>query len=523
MKRLVIIFVSLAAFGQETRLERMLGDDAVMLVKIADAGKLFQKEKATGWFKLMDDPEYKEFTKSFKYSGEKEMETLMQLLQNPGEEFEKKFGMKLDDAANSIGEVAAGIANLEGKQPPFVISIQYREKRDFVDKLFAELFSGFEKKTQKIEGMTFTLYDGGPECVTTEVKDRIYVTFGAENAEMLAKLLSAPAKSPLAESAYYKNACDAIAAASADFLLYISFKPVLAKLQQEEQGKKILDLLPTGTPSYLAITFTATGQKAYLRSWFPLVEGAAPPKYGEEVFNMSVDDLKRDKNVLGVSFSFEDVGGLVAKMYEQDGVIAKFLGEFMKQAGMEMDFSKFPRKKAAEIIGKNLSASITTRDGMYTINVSDGGLPMGFFTANSISSVAVMAAVAMPAFMRAQAVARESMCANNLKMLGMYMEVWRREKGSPNFNLPDKSGKALWKFIHDAYPQEIPEKMLVCPVSGLPYRGPATSKWNDMKQADAIGMCESCGNVLHKDYSVMRYFMGMQEYEKAIEKTSDKE
>lgn len=532
MKRIVLLLVSLTALTQEPKLERILTDDAVLFVKIADAGKLFQKEKTTGWFKLMDDPEYKEFLKSFKYSGEKEMEKLMQLLQNPGEEFEKKFGMKLDDAANSIGEIAAGIANLEGKQPPFVVSIQYKEKRDFVDKLFVELFSGFEKKTQKINGMTFTIYDGRPECVTTEIKDRIYMTFGAENAEMLAKLLTAPPsdrqsapdrKTPLAESANYKSACDAVAAAASDFLLYVSFKPVLAKLQQEEEGKKILDLLPSGTPSYLAISFTATDQKAYLRSWFPLVEGAAPPKYGDELFNMSVDEVKRDRNVLGVSFTFEDMGAIVTKIYDENSFFMKMFSEFMKQAGMEMDFSKFPKKKVAEIIGKNVSASITTRDGMYSINVSDGGLPMAFFTTGSISSIAVIAALSMPAIARAQMGAKETMCANNLKQLGLFLEVWRREKGAPQFNLPDKSGRALWNFLRSEYKNEFPEILLVCPVSGLPYRGPADAKWNAKKQQDAIGMCASCGNVLLKSYAVVRYSPGMPEYEKALEKTSDKE
>lgn len=77
------------------------------------------------------------------------------------------------------------------------------------------------------------------------------------------------------------------------------------------------------------------------------------------------------------------------------------------------------------------------------------------------------AGLALPAFVYSVFCGRETMCMYNLRSLGNFLEVYRREKGGFQKEMPFTQGKELWLFVHDSMdPQNFPNHILKCPVYG---------------------------------------------------------
>lgn len=74
--------------------------------------------------------------------------------------------------------------------------------------------------------------------------------------------------------------------------------------------------------------------------------------------------------------------------------------------------------------------------------------------------------------------ARETRCTSNLKQIGMMAEIYRRDFGGPNYEVPSEAGvRWHWKLIRTVSENQ-DTSLWQCPTEGRPdtvpdYRGPA--------------------------------------------------
>ncbi len=134
--------------------------------------------------------------------------------------------------------------------------------------------------------------------------------------------------------------------------------------------------------------------------------------------------------------------------------------------------------------------------------------------------IGILAAILMPAIVRAKERAQATSCANNLSQLWRMQVVYSAQFGGRMKEMPDKTGEAFWMALSRTSPPLIDETSLdiyLCPLRGdsspgrCDYRGPA-KRVSEAGEADPVGADKDGnhrrtggGNVLLKDGSVTEH------------------
>jgi prepilin-type N-terminal cleavage/methylation domain-containing protein len=91
--------------------------------------------------------------------------------------------------------------------------------------------------------------------------------------------------------------------------------------------------------------------------------------------------------------------------------------------------------------------------------------------------IAILAALLLPALTEAIRAAKETQCTSNLKQIGTLAEIYRKNFGGPNYEVPDALGVAWHQRIIDKVSENNDTAVFQCPLEGSSatapdFRGP---------------------------------------------------
>jgi prepilin-type N-terminal cleavage/methylation domain-containing protein len=137
--------------------------------------------------------------------------------------------------------------------------------------------------------------------------------------------------------------------------------------------------------------------------------------------------------------------------------------------------------------------------------------------------IAILAALLLPALTAAMRSAKETQCVSNLRQIGTLAEIYRKNFGGANNELPNGRGAQFHMKLIQTVAENGDPAIFECPLEGLPgypdYRGPSKNlnaassyKSSDAIAGDKIGnhgdVNESGVSALTKGYQVLKVLPG---------------
>lgn len=134
--------------------------------------------------------------------------------------------------------------------------------------------------------------------------------------------------------------------------------------------------------------------------------------------------------------------------------------------------------------------------------------------------IAILAALLLPAVTKAIEAAKETQCLNNLAQIGRLAELYRKNYGGTNYNIPEDTGQNWHAKMRSTVVENNDNALFECPLEGssgdgvIDYRGPAQNPNSaanyEMKEPIAgdrlnnHGTSERAVNALTKGYQVIK-------------------
>ncbi|MDQ7780916.1 MAG: type II secretion system protein GspG, partial [Planctomycetota bacterium] len=233
---------------------------------------------------------------------------------------------------------------------------------------------------------------------------------------------------------------------------------------------------------------------------------------------------------------YSDLRPFVGALYNtllQGLTVAEPIIEVATPMPFQFDTATMPSASAiTRHLDSQLSWGLSDKGGIsYHITSSSG------ITTLFVGALAMAGAVSVPYMIRARGQAREIVCINNLRQIGMCIIIYRDQHGE-GVNFPPGTGR---EFLHNLMTLPTPEKSICvgmessfrCPTGdplppgGISYRGPVQELKSDTPFEIPI-VCDSPANhsdgticVLYLDGHVETHYPGTPQYIQALEMTKE--
>jgi hypothetical protein len=517
------------AAAQDFHLDQVVGPDTFLVARLPKPGALAKGVENSKLYKLYTNEALRKFLLSIKTPDAEFEQGLRTFLDWP-KESEKELGKPWLEAFAGLGEIAIAIPAIpmEAAVPDVYVTLDLKgdaQVEAFILKMIVKA-NGERAEKSQVEGTELSRYG---KVWVGKFRTVLFLSPTVDGARAFLQAAAKPPAKSLATSDAYRHALRAVGATDGSLMYYVNTSVILQQIQKQmgdPAAKALLDAFGLSRVTYgaFACEFDPSGQ-VIMRGHLN-----ADLSMAVEPLDASIFD-KRPSQIEGkiVSLGYANTGAALRKLFH---MLTPILEMGAQQSGAQLNLEAFPLETVAELAGTARDAFIGTDAGLSFYSRSDLGFSPTMFGGSSMMTTPMLAAIMMPALLHSTEEAKKTQCTSNLKQMGTLLELYRKNFGGPNYELPNATGKEFWKEVQQKMGDESKD-VFTCPCSGKPkgtitYRGPARNinvqknyRGRDVIACDDPDNHPDGINVLTKSYQVIWIPKGTPEYEQALKSTKE--
>lgn len=226
-------------------------------------------------------------------------------------------------------------------------------------------------------------------------------------------------------------------------VLSVDFPKLFAAIPAGEgEGRQFLDAIKQAGLTGFSIAIETEGSKIVSRGLVGWGKDQFRYPVTSDLFKKSLKDVRNEQGMLAAEFSCTKLGEMLSSLFKTVVQKSKQWNDLLKEAGLEIDIATLPIASLSAYAGEIESVSFLTNEGFAFVNRSDLGVPGNMF---SVSSLAIVSAIAIPGILSAQRAANERNAAACLKSIASAQAMFRMQNG--DFWVGDVSALSRLGFV----------------------------------------------------------------------------